>query len=172
MAGRAPIGREEPVTTGEDDMRRGRPQLGPELVDNLDVDEGTADRMRLVLETINGTVSTAEAASRLGITDSAFCKLRRRCLDGMASAATGGTPGRPPTPPEETSPEEVAALRRDLAELKFQVEGARLREQIALLRPDALIDPAEKRGKGGRKKQGAERRRKKERQKQRRTRRG
>ena len=158
--------------TEEDDMRRGRPQLGPDLVDNLDVDAATADRMRLVLETINGTVSTAEAASRLGITDSAFCKLRRRCLESMAAAATGGTPGRPPTPPEEISPEQVAELERRLRELKFQVEGARLREQIALLCPEALADPGAGRGKRGRKKQGAERRRKKAERRERRGRRG
>jgi hypothetical protein len=153
-------------------MRRGRPQLGPELVDNLDVDAATAERLRLILETLTGTLPSVEAAARLGISESAFHKLRRRGMDGMAAALAGSAPGRPPRPPPEISPEQVAELERQLRELKFQVEGARLREQIALLRPKGLVDTDAGQGKKGRKSQGVDRRRKKAERKQRRTRRG
>jgi len=153
-------------------MRRGRPQLGPDLVDHLEVDAATADRLRAILATLSGDLPSVAAAEGLGLSESAFHKLRRRGIEGMVAAVAGGRPGRPPQSPEATSPEEVAALRRELAELKFQVEGARLREQIALLRPEALIDPGVGREKKGRKKQGEDRRRKKARRKMDRARRG
>lgn len=115
----------------------GRPPLGPQLVERLDVSAAARERLQLILETIAGLCSVKDASAKLGITEARFHVLRRETLEAAAQSLEPKPQGRPPTPrPEEH--ERVEQLQRELSEAKVLLEGLRLREEIALIAPHLL----------------------------------
>src|ERR1051325_6982635 len=75
----------------------GRPPLGPRLVDALEISEDSQKKLRLILETIAGQKTLAEAAQELCISETRFHVIRQEALLGAGAALEPGTPGRPPT---------------------------------------------------------------------------
>ena len=128
-------------------MARGRPVLGGRLVDALDAPRAAQRRVRVILATLNGTQTIAEACTALGIGRSRFHALRQQVLRGALDAVTGRARGRPPTR-AAVSPE-VAALRARIRELELTLRTALLRSEIALTMP-FLLDRAARKKKGGR----------------------
>jgi transposase-like protein len=115
----------------------GRPPLGPRLVDSLEIPEDTQRKLRLILETIAGQKTLAEAAQELSISETRFHVIRQEALLGAATALEPGNPGRPPTQKLITS-DELDRLRRDVVDLKAAMAASEIREEIAVLMPHLL----------------------------------
>jgi 23S rRNA maturation-related 3'-5' exoribonuclease YhaM len=115
----------------------GRPPLGPRLVDALEISEDSQKKLRLILETIAGQKTLAEAAQELCISETRFHVIRQEALLGAAAALEPGTPGRPPTQKLITT-DELDRLRRDVVDLKAAMAASEIREEIAVLMPHLL----------------------------------
>jgi len=127
-------------------MRRGRPPLGPRLVDGLTGSDLAKRRLRLILETVSGARSVDEACAELGISEAAFHKLRSRFLAESVDLLEPRPAGRPPAVPSETGPS-PADLEAENRELRLDLQAARIREELAIAMPHVL-----KRGRPGSKK--------------------
>jgi len=130
-----------------------RPNKGLEHVDSLEGDEASKARLRAVLATIAGEASVEEACALLSISPTRFDEIRREALEGALAALAPKPPGRPAAPPKETPAEEQ--LRAEVARLRHDLEGARIREEIALLMPGVLRPPSEAQKGGSPPKRGA-----------------
>src|ERR1051326_5078582 len=115
----------------------GRPPLGPELVDRLDLSELARDRLRAIFETVIGTVSVKDACVKLGITETHFHNLRREALEAAGESLEPQAPGRKPKAQPGTDPQ-LRALEQENHELKVHLEAMRLREEIAVIAPHLL----------------------------------
>jgi len=111
-------------------MPGGRPPKGADLVDRLEGSEEAKQRVKIVLETIQGKRSVREATELLGISASRFHAIREKALSGAVSSLEPGVRGRPPSEGERTP--EAETLRQ---------ENERLREAMA--REKARADVAE-----------------------------
>lgn len=131
-------------------MARGRPTTGVNLIERLDVPRVVRRRVRVVLATLTGTLSIAEASAHLGIGRARFHTLRWQILGGAADAIRPRPRGRPRR--VDPTSAEVRALQARIAELELALHTTALRSEIALTMP-FLLDRA------GRKKKGADRRR-------------
>jgi uncharacterized small protein (DUF1192 family) len=108
-------------------------------------------RLRVILRTIAGEMTVAEACAELGIGESRFHALRKDVLTRAAEALEPRPAGRPPVERDE----EVEALKARNLELEMEQRAALLREEIARVMPEILHPPE------GRALPGAARRRKK-----------
>ncbi len=72
---------------------RGRTPSGPEYVDRLPGSETAKDRLKVVLETMTGTVRVHEACDRLQICEQRFHQLRRLSSARGDAARIGRHPG-------------------------------------------------------------------------------
>ena len=115
----------------------GRPPLGPRLVDALEIPEDTQKKLRLILETIAGQKSLADAAQELCISETRFHVIRQEALLGAAAALEPGTPGRP-LATRTISTDELDKMRRDIVDLKASMAASEIREEIAVLMPHLL----------------------------------
>jgi hypothetical protein len=129
-------------------MARGRPITGVALVERLDRPRAQRRQMRVLLGTIAGTLTIAQACAELGVGRTRLHQLRWRVLDGACAALDPGPRGRPPQP---TPSREVEVLHARIRELETALQTTALRSEIALTLPH-LLDRA------ARKKQGAARR--------------
>jgi hypothetical protein len=129
-------------------MARGRPILGVDLIERLDGPRAMRRRVRIVLATLAGTLTIAQACAELGIGRTHFHALRWRVLDG----ALGALRPRPRGRPRQVDPETlvVQQLQARIRELEVALKTTALRSEIALAMPH-LLDRA------GRKKKGARR---------------
>jgi len=118
-------------------MRSGRPPKGLKHVDDLSGDAASKERLRVILATLSGEVSLAEACAQLGLSETRFLELRRRTLAGALSAAAAGSPGRPAGEPPAAATRE-AELEREVKELKQELVMAEVRTEIALVNPKLL----------------------------------
>jgi hypothetical protein len=132
-------------------MRKGRPAKGPKLVETLDGSEDAKRKLRIILETVTGKRSVEEACEVLGIGPAAFHKLRARTLQDAVHSLEPRPVGRPrkEVPKEAT---EIEALKAEVWQLKFDLQAARIREEIAVTMPHLLKDNKPAEGKGGKKK--------------------
>lgn len=134
--------------------RRGRPSLGTAHVDKLAASDPGRERLRLVLATISGEITVAEASQQLGIGPSRFHALRQELLQAAVSRADG-LPSAPMAD-SEAADVELAKLRHENQELRIALEASRIREEIAVVMPHLLhkdgdADPQKK---GGRRRRG------------------
>jgi hypothetical protein len=64
-------------TSSEDaTMNRGRPPMGPKIVQHLDGPDDTKRRLKVLLETLADQCSVADACAKLGISEARFHELR------------------------------------------------------------------------------------------------
>lgn len=134
-------------------MARGRPVLGGRLVEGLDAPRVAQRRVRVILATLSGTQTIAEACTALGIGRSRFHALRQQVLRGALEAVAGRPRGRPATTLKTTP--EIAALRARIRELELTLRTALLRSEIALTMPFLLDRAARKKKCGQRRLSGA-----------------
>jgi transposase-like protein len=107
-------------------MSRGRPPLGPELAERVEVSAPAQERLKVILATIAGQMSVAAACEKLGISEARFHELRQECLRAAAAALEPKPLGRPTA---QVSPEatEIAALKQQVQELKVDLRAAQIR---------------------------------------------
>lgn len=121
-------------------MVMGRPNKGADHVDSLDASPRERERLRALLLTIMGEISNEDAAAMLDLGLSQFASMRTRALQGAADALAPGQPGRPRKHDPRVDAR-VRALQAENAELRRQLNEARVREELALaqvpLRPKA-----------------------------------
>jgi len=145
--GASSCGAPGPVARWEGAMAR--PPSGPELVDGAEGSPDAKARLKVILETIAGTKTIAEACEALGIGEAAFHKLRTRVLE---EAVEGLEPRKPGRKPKAKSAEEVRLrdLEDEVARLKLELKASRIREEIALTMSHLLKgEKKNERGRGG-----------------------
>lgn len=118
-------------------MSRGRPPMGPKLVDGLEGSEAAKQRLRIVLQTLAGELSVPEACAQLCISEARFHEMRAKVLQTAAAHLEPRPAGRPA---EKVSQEavEIAALKAQILELKIELRATQIREELALLMPELL----------------------------------
>jgi hypothetical protein len=117
--------------------RRGRPHQGVELVTKLDASEQARQRLKIILQTLAGTMTVQEACAVLGIGRAAFNKLRQQFLfraTGLLEPRPRGRQRQEPTAAEI----ELARLKHEVAQLQLNLKAMQVREEIALVMPHLL----------------------------------
>lgn len=138
-------------STMETVMPAGRPPKKSNLVDNLPAGEQEKERLRVILQTVSGELTVAQACELLDISETRFHDLRRQALEGALGALTPKPAGRPVS--KEPEPEEVQTLREQVKDLEFELQTARVKTELAIAMPHVLREkqskkkPARKRGK-------------------------
>ena len=120
-------------------MSRGRPIAGLSLVDHVDAPRAARRRVRVVLATVAGQLSIAEACAQLGVQRTRFHALRHQVLRGALEAVGARPRGRPRAPRGDAA--EVRALQARIRELELALRTTLLRSEIALTMP-FLLDRA------------------------------
>lgn len=120
-----------------------RRPAGPKMIENVDGSGEAKRRAQVILETISGHRSVADACAALGVGEARFHELRARLLEAGVEAMEPGPVGRPlKVPPAEA--DEVRRLKDEIRELRIDLQAARVREEIAAVMPEVLLPPAEK----------------------------
>ena len=127
-------------------MARGRPITGVDLIERLEGPRAMRRRVQVVLATLAGGLTIAQACAELGIGRTQFYALRWRVLEGALEALRPRPRGRPRHP--ERASRAVQQLHARIRELELALKTTALRSEIALTMP-YLLDRA------GRKKKGA-----------------
>ncbi len=118
-------------------MARGRPPSGPNLVGGLDGPDEAKRRLRVILETVAGTRTIAEACAELGISEAAFHNLRKQALEAAVEGLAPRPAGRPR---KDADPEQrrIRELEEQVFLLRKDLQAARIREEIAVAMPHLL----------------------------------
>lgn len=118
-------------------MSRGRPPSGPSLADKVEGSEQAKERLKVILQTVSGEISVADACKQLGLSEARFHELRQAWLQAACTALEPKPMGRPK---ETTFEEEVELLRlhRENKQLKMHLRAAQIREEIAVAMPHLL----------------------------------
>ncbi|MDH3445045.1 MAG: helix-turn-helix domain-containing protein [Deltaproteobacteria bacterium] len=120
--------------------RRGRKPLGAAHVNHLDGTPLAKQRLELILKTMRGELTIAEACHALSIGESRFHAMRNQWLQASLESLEPRPAGRPCKQVELPSAEEVAALEAENQELRERVLTAEVREQLARVMPHVLHD--------------------------------
>jgi hypothetical protein len=115
----------------------GRKGLGLSHVDSLPGSAEDRERLRVILSTIAGELTVAEASARISVSESRFAELRAVALAGALAALAPRPAGRPRTKEEE--PDEVAKLRGQVRDLRLDLACACVKTEIALVMPKLLV---------------------------------
>ncbi len=123
-----------------------RPPMGPRVVEGMEGTRGARLRLQMILETLSGARSVGEASRELGVNEARFYELRAEALSGALSRLELRRAGRPA---KQVAKEEgeVEALRAQMRELRLELQGSRVREEIAIAMPHLL----KRREEGGKK---------------------
>lgn len=121
-------------------MQRGRPPQQSALVDALAGPEDDKRRLRVILATITGEYSIAQACIELDISESRLYYLRKQALEGALQSIAPGKPGRPS---KEPSAEEKRAqeLEQKAQDLEYQLYTRQVRDELLASLPHVLIRP-------------------------------
>lgn len=136
---------------------RGRRPVGPEAVQRLNGSAQAKQRLQVVLETLAGTRRVQEACDILGIGEVRFNQLRLAVLEAGLAALEPRPAGRPPQTPAEAE-QPLQELTQRVETLEGELQAARLREEIAVILPQAAsastatADETQKKTAGSRKK--------------------
>lgn len=128
--------------TGEGTMARGRKALGPRKALRMEGSDEAKRRLRVILETIAGRWTVADACRELGISEARFHQLRDGALKGALEALEPGPVGRPPQEGGRKEDERLLALEEEVKELRIDLRASQIREEIAAVMPH-LLKPRE-----------------------------
>jgi len=128
-------------------MVMGRPNKGLAHVDSLDAGAFEKDRLRVILATVTGEMSVTDGCETLGIGRAHFARIRTEALQGAIEALSPGRPGRPR---RAEPPAEVAAMKREITELRQQLDKRVLERDLVVAM--AGLEPSPEKG-GGRQNQ-------------------
>ena len=132
-------------------MARGRPVSGVDLIERIDGPRVLRRRVRIVLGTLAGTLTIAQACAELGVGRTRFHALRWQVLAGAMDALKPRPRGRPRVLPDESP--EVRALQARIRDLEIALRTTALRSEIALTMP-YLLDRAGRKKKDARSRRG------------------
>jgi hypothetical protein len=118
--------------------QRGRPPQGPKLVESLDGSGEAKRRLQLMLETVSGNKTVAEACQELGISESRFHEVRNELLQQAVALLEPKPKGRRPAPAPSAEAQQLAHLRAEVQDLKIDLRASQIREEIALVMPHLL----------------------------------
>lgn len=115
----------------------GRPPWGSKLVDNLEGSPLAKQRLRLIVQTLQGERTVGDAARELGCNEARFYAMRQRTLQ---EAVQGLEPRKPGRKPKEVDPkdEKIAELTGELERTRASLHKLDLRLELA----GAGISPA------------------------------
>jgi len=120
-------------------MPAGRPPDGVRHVDRLEGPRAQKERLRVILETLTGERSVAEACEVLGVSMARFHALRRQALQGALEALAPRPRGRP-AKDEPAESRRVAELEHELSETQMDLQAALVRTELALAMPHLVKD--------------------------------
>lgn len=123
----------------------GRKPMGARLAEHVEGSDLAKNRAEVILQTIRGELTIAEACATLGVEQSRFFALRSEALQALVGALEPGRVGRPPKEPSELE-RRMGELEKKLAEVAFDLELSRVREEIAVTMPHLLVDTKKNRG--------------------------
>ena len=106
-----------------------RPNKGVDHVDNCDGSQQSKQRAQVILQTINGELSVAEACAMLGIQRPRFAELRAKALQGSVDALEPGRPGRP-RKHDAASERREAELQQRIQHLEKQLHVEQIRAAV------------------------------------------
>jgi hypothetical protein len=115
----------------------GRKPDGPNLADRLDGPDESKRRLKVILETISGQRTIADAAAEIGVGEARFHELRNQVLQAALAALEPRPAGRPAQPRADQDPR-IAELEAQVRELDLENKASHVREQIALTMPHLL----------------------------------
>jgi hypothetical protein len=116
--------------------RIGRPPLGSRIVDSLEGSEHAKERLRAILETVEGR-QIAELCERLGVERAYFNRLRTSTLQTALESLEPKTPG---PKPKSTDPRDarIAALEDELRGVRLELDALRVRAALGITLPGVL----------------------------------
>ena len=123
-----------------------RPPEGVGHVDRLEGPEDLKWRLRVILETLLGRVSVAQACEELGVSESRLHELRQQALVGALGALMPKPAGRPATAETTTAREKDLEVR--IQELEVDLQAALVRTELALAMPELFRGRSKKNLKG------------------------
>jgi transposase-like protein len=118
-------------------------------MDHVHVQCGTYEekrRLEVILKTLHGEMTVAEACAELGIGESRFHEIRNLALEGALDALRPGRGGRPRK--DAPTPEEVEELRRKVRELKWELTLERTQNEVDRIMLPSLQGKQAKKGAG------------------------
>lgn len=117
-----------------------RPPKGLDHIDSLQGPQDQKRRLRVLLASLNGDLTVAEACAELGIKEARFHALRRQWLEhGLADLAPRPA-GRPRRAVPPADAERLEELEQENASLRMELWAAEIREELALTMPHLLRD--------------------------------
>lgn len=111
----------------------GRPPKGVGHVDRLEGPEDLKQRLKIVLETIVGSLSIEAGCAALGVSESRLHEMRQEALVGALGALMPKPAGRPAKPVVETTREQELQAR--IETLEEDLQAAYVRTELALAMP-------------------------------------
>lgn len=102
-------------------------------MDRLEGPEALKQRLKLLLATLDGSKTVAEACEELGVSESRLHELRKEALEGALRALQPRPSGRP-SKPEPTTPRE-RELQAQIEALEEDLQAAYVRTELALAMP-------------------------------------
>ena len=110
----------------------GRKPLSMGHLDQLNGSARAKDRLRVFLETLRGTLAIADACELLGLSESHFHQARHSWLQEALELLEPRRMGRPPKQEDATElRRQRDQLEAEVMNLRSELEGARVREEIA-----------------------------------------
>lgn len=117
--------------------RRGRKPSGAKLLDKFTASPHAQARMRVILETLSGAKTIADACAALGLREAMFHRIRDHALAAGLEALEAKPMGRPRTV-TSAEPSRLAALEQEQKDLKMALHTAEVRAEIAQSMPHLL----------------------------------
>jgi hypothetical protein len=113
---------------------RGRYPAGQEYIDKLTGSPQSKERLKAILDTLNGAARLQEVCDELDLGYTRFHQLRETALQAALRALEPRPPGRP-SRQASCETEEVRLLQQRVAELTQALQVAEIREELALVLP-------------------------------------
>jgi len=111
--------------------------LGPALADKVDGSEQAKVRLKIILQTIAGEMSIADACRQLGLSEARFHELRQQWMQDACAALEPKPVGRPKEMTVEAELE-LLRLHRENKNLQMHLRAAQIREEIGIAIPHVL----------------------------------
>jgi hypothetical protein len=121
-------------------MTRGRPPLGPEIVEHLQGSPEAKHRMRVILQTLAGDLSVPQACAELDISESRFHEMRGELLQQALEQLEAKPRGRPPDIPSEQEAR-IRQLQQQVQSLTADLRAGQIREELAIMLPRLAHPP-------------------------------
>lgn len=126
-------------------QRLGRKPLTTAHVNHLYGSTRAKDRLRVILETLRGSMTIPDACKLLEIREAQFHHLRHTWLQEAVELLEPRQVGRPPKQPDVGElTRQCAQLEAEVESLRAQVRGAEVREEIARIQGDPAVEPGKK----------------------------